>query len=239
VRATIGSIGTDTPELTAVRITDNNMGDLSPLAIDIETDGLDPGSVITVVGIASGMGAWLALNTGGRTVDDTALETELRDRTDAHVELAVVEDEQALLEALTEVCEARIDGDRHYVTAYFGEVWDGGFDFPHMRTACVRQNVEWPFTDVAYADVTDMMDRFDTGDANDLEGVYEELIGTDHGDPFADSGAAVEAFREGDWVNLLLHNYYDIKRTRELAVLAGRFIAKSDFRMKNLEPPDR
>ena len=41
-----------------------------------------------------------------------------------------------------------------------------------------------------------------------------------------------------EWLPLLKHNLADIQRTRELADLAGRFVAKSDFKMKNLAPPD-
>lgn len=42
------------------------MGALDPIAFDIETSGLEHGAVITVVGLATDMGAWLALNTTGR-----------------------------------------------------------------------------------------------------------------------------------------------------------------------------
>jgi len=38
---------------------------------------------------------------------------------------------------------------------------------------------------------------------------------------------------------LLKHNLADIQRTRELKELASRFVARSDFKMKNLEPPRR
>jgi len=65
------------------------------------------------------------------------------------------------------------------------------------------------------------------------------LIGNETCDPFEDSGVAVEAFRDRDWEPLLLHNLADIIRTRELAMLAGRYVAKSDFGMKNLDPPDQ
>lgn len=104
---------------------------------------------------------------------------------------------------------------------------------------CVRKTVEWPFPDVAYADVMTMVDRFETGDANDLVDVYETLLGDSHCDPFDESGSTVVAPEEGDWVPLLLHNLADIERTRELALLAGQYIPKSDFKMKNLSPPDR
>ncbi|SDJ62429.1 3'-5' exonuclease family protein [Natronorubrum texcoconense] len=214
------------------------MGDLTPLAFDIETSGLEPGSVITVGGLAFDLGAWLVLNTSGRHADANRLETVLEDQTGSTVHVTVVDDERALLTALADCAAERVDGDRHYLTAFNGEVWKGGFDLPFLRTACVRHNVDWPFPDVAYADTMTMMDRFDTGDASDLEGVYEVLIGNDYCDPFADSGAAVDAFKNEDWVPLLLHNLADIQRTRELAVLAGRYIPKSDFKMKNLEPPN-
>lgn len=48
------------------------MSDLSPLAFDIETSGLELGSVITVASIAIEMGAWFALNTTDRNTDVNA-----------------------------------------------------------------------------------------------------------------------------------------------------------------------
>lgn len=214
------------------------MNDLRPRAFDIETSGLGPGSVITVAGIAFDMGAWLVLNTNGRSADANRLEAVLEDETGTTVQLSVTADEHDLLSALADCATDRVDGDRHYLTAYNGEVWNGGFDLPFLRTACVRRNIEWPFQDIAYADTMTMVDRFDTGDATDLDGVYETLIGKDHCDPFSGSGAAVDAFEGGNWTDLLLHNLADIQRTHELAVLAGQYIPKSDFRMKNLAPPD-
>lgn len=157
----------------------------------------------------------------------------------AHVTLEVANDEKALLEALGKFVDERLDGDRHYLTAYNGERWRGGFDLPFLRSACLRNNVRWPFRDIAYADMMDAIDRFDTGDVSDLVGVYNHLIGTESCDPFEDSSEAVNAFENGNWEPLLLHNLADIERTRELAELAGRFVPKSDFSMKSLEPPGR
>jgi hypothetical protein len=82
------------------------------------------------------------------------------------------------------------------------------------------------------------MERFDTDDTRDLVGVYDLLVGDDSCDPFEDSRSAIDAFEAGDWLPLLRHNLADIKRTRELAELAGRFVPKSDFKMKNLGPPE-
>lgn len=151
-------------------------------------------------------------------------------------EVAVLDDETALLTALGDVAADRVNPERHYLTTLNGEKWSGGFDLPHLRRACVRRDVDWPFPDGAYADVMVMMEHFHTADVSDLVGAYELLIDGEHADPFDDSKEAVDAHERGDWVDLLAHNYADIKRTRELAVLSGRYVAKSDFRMKNLAP---
>lgn len=215
------------------------MGNLDPIAFDIETSGLEPGAVITVVGLATEMGVWIALNTAERYANTDRLQRGLADGVSANVRLSVFQTEEGLLEGLREFSSSAIDGDRHYLTAYNGERWNGGFDLPFLRSACVRQDVVWPFPNLAYADTMDMVGRFYTRDVNDLVGVYDALIGEVDCDPFDDSERAVTTYEEGEWVPLLLHNIADILRTRELAVVAGRYVPKSDFKMKNLNPPDR
>jgi hypothetical protein len=215
------------------------MGNLSPIAFDIETSGLEPGSVITVAGLTTEMGSWLALNTSGREADASRLTNDIEHESGSNVRVFVHPDEESLLAGLAGFAQDRLDGDRHYLTAFNGEVWNGGFDLPFVRRACVRRDADWPFPDIAYADTMDMVTRFHTGDVNDLVGVYDALIGNNDCDPFDDSGSAVAAHEDGEWTDLLLHNLADIERTRELAVLAGRYVPKSDFKMKNLAPPDR
>jgi len=213
------------------------MGDLAPIAFDIETSGLEPGSVITVAGLAFELGEVILLNTGDRAVDVAELETRLSRHSTGRVDLKDCENEHALLTVLAEVSTDQIDTDAHYLTAYHGETWNGGFDLPFLRTSCVACGVPWPFPDMAYADMLDVVDRFETDEKRDLVGVYDYLIGEETCDPFTDSGKAVDAFENGEWESLLLHNLADIQRTRELAVLAGEYVPKSDFRMKNLTPP--
>jgi hypothetical protein len=213
------------------------MSDLTPVAFDIETSGLGDDAVLTVAGFALGLGCWLGLNTAGRAADAERLRDELEERVDETVQVSVHGDEGELLDAVAEFATERLDDDRHYLTAYNGETWRGGFDLPFLRRACVRHDADWPFRDIAYADTMTMFDRFDTGDTNDLPGVYDDLVGGDHCDPFADSGAAVTAFEAGDWIDLLAHNLADIRRTRALARLAERYVPQSDFGMKNLAPP--
>lgn len=44
----------------------------------------------------------------------------------------------------------------------------------------------------------DMVERFDIGEASDLVGVYESLIGDDDYDPFNDSASAIATHELGD-----------------------------------------
>ena len=214
------------------------MSDLDPIAFDIETDGFGDGAVITVAGFAHDLGASIICNLDGRNAPDhTPLVTTLDQHYSGTVQVDFVDDEQTLLESVATFATHQLDGDRHYLTAFNGETWSGGFDLPFCRTRFLRHGMDWPFGDVAYADMMQIVDRFDTNDHSDLVGVYDALIGEETCDPFEDSAAAVDAFESGNWLPLLKHNLADIQRTRELADLAGRFVARSDFRMKNLEPP--
>lgn len=213
------------------------MGSLAPVAFDIETSGLEPGAVVTVAGLAFELGHVVMLNAAGRPVNRDALQTRLTTQTPHRIDLRVCQSESELLTTLGEMSDEHINTGGQYLTAYHGETWKGGFDLPFLRTACVTHDVQWPFPDMAYADMYEVIDRFNTNDTNDLVGAYDQLIGSETCDPFTDSKEAVDAFHDGDWDALLRHNIADIHRTRELAVLAGRYVPKSDFRMKNLAPP--
>ena len=216
------------------------MGHLDPIAFDIETSGLDEDAVITVAGFGHELGESLIVNVDGReSYDRQSLVTTLDEHSAGTVQLEVFDSEQALLDSLADFATHQLDGDRHYLTAFNGETWNGGFDLPFCRTRFLNYDMEWPFRDVAYADMMQIVDRFDTHDHSDLIGVYETLIGTETCDPFEDSAEAVDAYEGGEWLPLLKHNLADIQRTRELAELAGRFVARSDFKMKNLEPPQQ
>lgn len=214
------------------------MSSLAPVAFDIETTGLGPDATLTAAGLAFDAGAWLGLNTGGRRADAAHLEARIHRDADAAVVVAVRESEAGLLDALAGAATDRCDPDRQYLTAYNGETWDGGFDLPFLRRACARHHADWPFPAMAYADVRSMVARIATGDARDLETVYDALVGGDHGDPFDESAEAVAAHEAGEWAALLAHNLADVRRTRALAALAGEYVPQSDFGMKNLAPPD-
>lgn len=212
------------------------MGDLRPVAFDIETSGLGADAVVTVAGFAHDPGISLVLNTDGRDADCDHLADALETRLSETVSLTGCPDEQTLLEVVTDIAD-RLDEDSHYLCAYNGETWRGGFDLPFLRSRCVASGCAWPFAGLAYVDVLEVVDRFETDGKTDLDGVYDALVGEPTCDPFDDSGEAVTAFEAGDWLPLLLHNAADVRRTRALARLAERYVPTSDFGMKNLDPP--
>jgi len=215
------------------------MGNLDPIAFDIETSGFEDGSVLTVAGFASTLGEVIILNTSGRPTSSTQLEQALTEHSTQGVDVITTDDEASLLAAVEHVATERLNSDQHYLTAYNGETWKGGFDLPFVRSACVSHDIDWPFPNMAYADVFEFIDRFDTNGQKDLVGVYDQLRGMPSCDPFDDSSEAVDAFENGEWESLLRHNLADIQRTLELAMLAERYVPRSDFKMKNLAPPNQ
>jgi uncharacterized protein YprB with RNaseH-like and TPR domain len=63
------------------------MGSLAPIAFDIETSGLEPKAVITVVGLAFELGHVVILNCGEQPVNEQALETQIRNRSSHEIDL--------------------------------------------------------------------------------------------------------------------------------------------------------
>ena len=100
---------------------------LDPIAFDIETSGLDEDAVITIAGFAHDLGESIILNVDGRDAPDhQTLTTALDEHSAGAVSLEIVDDEAALLESISEIATTQINGDRHYLTAYNGETWNGG-----------------------------------------------------------------------------------------------------------------
>ncbi len=213
------------------------MTSLTPVAIDLETTGLDADATLSVVGLAQPSLATLVLNAAEANAD--ALLKHLEQKSQLRATVHVVESERAALERLRLVLDETLDPDDHYLTAFNGETWNGGFDLPYLRSKYAAHDVSWPDLEVAYADMLDVIDRFATDDVRDLVGVHERLVGRETCDPLADSEAAVEAYQAGRYGDVLLHNVADLQRTLDLAHLAERYVPKSDFKMKNLAPPAR
>jgi uncharacterized protein YprB with RNaseH-like and TPR domain len=150
---------------------------LSPIAFDIETSGFDDDAVITVAGFSHKLGESLVLNTAGQdNIDRKRLIGTLDEHSSETVQLDIVADERGLLNTIASFVTKQIDGDRHYLTSFNVEMWNGGFDLPFCRTRFLQHDMSWPFGDLAYADMMQIVDRFDTKGHSDLVGVYDALL---------------------------------------------------------------
>jgi len=213
------------------------MTDLKTVAFDIETTGFATTDQLTVVGFDAAISSRVFLNTGEWT-SPPKLEQRLNEELETPITLSVHDSEAALLEAMTEFVGSTLADQECKLVAYNGDTWNGGFDLPFLRTRLTAHNHGWPFAELPYVEVLDVFEsRFNTTE-DTLDGVYEELIGAGLGelDPFTDSAAAVTAWENGNFEQLVLHNIADIRRTRALMELAERYCSKSDFSMKSLDP---
>jgi hypothetical protein len=223
---------------------------LQQVPLDIETTGFAVDDEVTVVGFAVPLGVRVFVQTGGRPAGDVRDAVEAATPGDVLVNVSTHTSEQGLLAATAAFVAERLRDDDVLLVAYNGETWNGGFDVPFLRTRYAQLGLQWPFTDVPYADLFPIVaDRFNTtitssdGDGdreerNDLGHAYAVLCGGSHGeiDPFTESAAAVAAFDDGRFGELVLHNVADVLRTRAVGRVAERFCAKSEFQVKSLSP---
>lgn len=216
-------------------------GSLELVAFDIETTGFDSDDVVTVLGVALPLGCRVFCNTGGRHAD--GVEVRVRDRASQHVRVSLHDSESATVEAFAAFASERLWGEDVLLVAYNGEQWRSGFDLPFLRTRLAALDAEWLFRDLPYADLLPVItNRFNTtvdGEAQqDLAGAYDVLIDGDVSeiDPFDESREAVDAYEDGRFADLVLHNVADVLRTQALGRLAERYCSKSDFRLKSLTP---
>lgn len=210
---------------------------LNTVAFDIETTGFQVHDQLTVIGFDSDVGSQIFLNSG-KTTYSTTLESQINNELSSPVSISVTSTEQGLLREMAAFVESTISLREVKLVAYNGERWNGGFDLPFLRTRLADHEIDWPFTDLPYIDAMDAFEtRFNTTE-DTLEGVYRELIGGKLTtlDPFTDSEEAVEAWKQGNFKPLVLHNIADIRRTRALIRLAERYCSKSHFKMRSLDP---
>ncbi|WP_198530038.1 hypothetical protein [Halorubrum aethiopicum] len=214
---------------------------LEQVAFDIETTGFDISDEVTVVGFAMPMGVRVFVQTAGRAAGDVEASVSAR-LSDTLVNVSTHPDESALLAAVAAFIGDRIQDAESLLVAFNGEVWSGGFDLPFLRSRYAAHRMAWPF-DVAYADVLPVIsDRFNTmvdgEEQRGLAAVYRLLGDGSHSDldPFEDSAAAVTAFEDGRFVELVLHNVADVLRTRALGRIAERYCSKAEFNVKSLTP---
>jgi len=220
---------------------------LEMVPFDIETTGFAATDEVTVVGFELSLGCRVFLQADADTVNGEGaageLEATVAERCGTHVKLSVHASEAALLRAVGSFATDRLRGDDVLLVAYNGERWKDGFDLPFLRTRLAATGVEWPFRDMPYADLLPVVTRrfnvtVDGEDRSTLPGAYKALVDGDLNDrdPFDDSSAAVTAFAEGRYADLVTHNVVDVLRTGELAAVTRRYCSKSDFSLKSLTP---
>jgi uncharacterized protein YprB with RNaseH-like and TPR domain len=212
-------------------------------AFDIETTGTAPDDRITVLGVDIPMGSRLFLNTGGREYDNSVGKS-LHANFPRVVSVTPCSSEGALLAAVRKFALERFgrsnrDDDEFKFAAYNGETWRGGFDLPFIRTRCRQHDIEWPLQG-PYIDAMSVVGNHFNVSGKSLATTYGELVdeGLNDRDPFADSGAAVKHWRDGEFEPLLQHNLVDIRRTRRLVAVAERYCSSSHFSMRSLDPID-
>jgi uncharacterized protein YprB with RNaseH-like and TPR domain len=218
---------------------------LESVPVDIETTGFDASDTVTVVGFEVPLGCRVFVHSRPGVTGD-AVESAVRERVDKHVSVSLHASEAAVFEAVTGFVESHIRGEDRLLVAYNGEVWNGGFDLPFLRTRAARLGVRWPFAEVPYADLLPVVeDLFNTTvageSAAELATAYDVLCdgALNDVDPFSDSAHAVAAFDDGRLAELVTHNVADVARTGRLAAVAEQYCAKSDFQVKSLTPTAR
>lgn len=220
---------------------------LEMVPFDIETTGFAATDEVTVVGFKIPLGCRVFVQADADTVNGESpageVEATVAERCPTHVKLSMHESEAALLEAVGGFAEKRLHGDDVLLVAYNGERWKDGFDLPFLRTRLVATGVEWPFRDMPYTDLLPVVTRrfnvtVDGEDRSTLPGAYEALVGGELNDrdPFDDSAAAVTAFENQQYADLVTHNVVDVLRTGELGAVTRRYCSKSDFSLKSLTP---
>lgn len=170
---------------------------------------------------------------------------------------------EELLLGMRELLFERFEKNQNRLIAYNAESWKGGFDLPFVRTCCIKYNVPWVFDGIQFADLYDpLQKRINTtvtqhgasADANTLTGshelltpsprnldVHSEYIPDDYQwytehwyDPFASSASAVDAHRNDNHLDVLLHNLADVHRTWELGELIREYVPSKDITTKKL-----
>jgi hypothetical protein len=214
---------------------------LEMVPFDIETTGFAATDEVTVVGFELSLGCRVFLQADADMAG--GLEAAVAERCGTHVKLSMHESEAALLRAVGSFAMDRLSGDDVLLVAYNGERWKNGFDLPFLRTRLATTDVEWPFRDMPYADLLPVVTRrfnlvMDDEEQSSLPAAYATLVGGELNDrdPFEDSAAAVTAFENHQYADLVTHNVVDVLRTGALGQVTRQYCSKSDFSLKSLTP---
>jgi hypothetical protein len=190
------------------------------------------------------------------------LDEQLHNQTGSlDVSLYICDGDIEVLSGIQELLFERFEKNQNRLIAYNAESWKSGFDLPFVRTRCIEAGIPWVFDGIQFADLYDpLQKRIDTTvtrhgasvDANTLTGSHKLLTPAQHSlevlseyvpeehswyterryDPFAFSASAVDAYRTGNYLDVLLHNLADIHRTWELGGLIREYVPAKDVTIK-------
>lgn len=136
---------------------DTDLDELTLVAGDIETTGLCGDDEITALTLSDGDEFVVFLNAGedASDVSATTIQTELVDTVpvDATFRGVVCGSSAALLDSAREYITESYDAETTLFVFYNGETWRGGFDLSFIRSVCLREACEFPFTGYGYLDL--------------------------------------------------------------------------------------
>lgn len=131
---------------------DNDPSEYEYKAFDIETTGFGAHDTLTTLTLEDGGEYHIWINADGRDVDVADVRERVESESGENARLYVAEDAEEMLLSVRRYIEDHFDS-MDILVAYNGETWKGGFDLQFLRTACLRNGVDWVFNGVNYMDI--------------------------------------------------------------------------------------
>lgn len=121
-------------------------------AFDIETTGFGAHDTLTTLTLEDDGTYHIWINADGRDANVTEIRDTVATESGETVQVYVAEDATELLESVQHYIEENFNS-LSVLVAYNGETWKGGFDLQFLRTACLRNGVDWIFDGINYMDI--------------------------------------------------------------------------------------
>lgn len=131
---------------------DNDPSEYEFKAFDIETTGFGAHDTLTTLTLEDDGVYHIWINADGRDVSVSDIRDTVEGESGENVRLYVAEDAEEMLISVGTYIEDNFDN-LDILVAYNGETWKGGFDLQFLRTACLRNGVEWILNGVNYMDI--------------------------------------------------------------------------------------
>lgn len=137
---------------------DNDPSEYEFRAFDIETTGFGAHDTLTTFTLEDDGVYHIWVNTQEREFNVSEATETVTTESDEDVMLYAAQDGGEMLQSIRQYIEDHFNS-KSVLVAYNGERWNGGFDVPFLRTACLNNGVEWVFNDVLYMDIHPVFDK--------------------------------------------------------------------------------